>query len=167
MNLYSWSLKIKITALVFLWTDTHARKDIPTKVSRTKKKATIKNRITLPRMQKPREKRQGKILMGEVKKKKMKRTKGVGQNENADTKKQTFFTEGGSQWWDTQKHEQQRRHEKLPLVTTNIEQQHQGIVFHCSGLLRERERVQAFGVKCKKEECYEEREWERETVVGY
>ena len=49
-------------------------------------------------MQKPREKRQGKILMGEVKKKKMKRTKGVGQNENADTKKQTFFTEGGSQW---------------------------------------------------------------------
>ena len=54
--------------------------------------------MTLRRMQKPREKMQGKILMGEVKKKKPKGTKGVGQNENADTKKQTFFTEGGSQW---------------------------------------------------------------------
>ena len=43
--------------------------------------------MTLRRMKRPREKMQGKILMGEVKKKKTKGTKGVGENENANTKK--------------------------------------------------------------------------------
>ena len=36
----------------------------------------------------------------------------------------------GSQWWDKQEHEQQRRHQKLPLVFHSIEQQYQHIVFH-------------------------------------
>ena len=61
------------------------------KGQQNKKSHKIKNRMTLRWMQKPREKMQGKILMGEVKKKKTKGTKGVGQNENADTKKQTLF----------------------------------------------------------------------------
>ena len=62
------------------------------------KTTLLGNRTTLPTKQKPREKMQGKILIGEVKTKKTKRTKGVGQNDNVGTKKQTFFTEGGSQW---------------------------------------------------------------------
>jgi len=43
--------------------------------------------MTVPRMQKPREHMQGKFLMGVVKKKKTKGTKGAGENENANTKK--------------------------------------------------------------------------------
>ena len=43
--------------------------------------------MTVPRMQKPREQMQGQFFMGEVKKKKTKGTKGVGENENANTKK--------------------------------------------------------------------------------
>ena len=39
-------------------------------------------------------------------------------------------TVGESQWWDKQEHEQQRRHEKLPVVMAIIEQQHQASVFH-------------------------------------
>ena len=43
--------------------------------------------MTIPRMQKPREQMQGQFLMGVVKKKKTKGTKGVGENENVNTKK--------------------------------------------------------------------------------
>ena len=39
--------------------------------------------MTVPKMQKPRKQMQGQFLMGEVKKKKTKGTKGVGENENA------------------------------------------------------------------------------------
>ena len=46
--------------------------------------------MTVPRMQKPREQMQGQFLMGVVKKKKTKGTKGVGENENANTKKIMF-----------------------------------------------------------------------------
>ena len=43
--------------------------------------------MTVPKMQKPREQKQGQFFMGVVKKKKTKGTIGVGENETANTKK--------------------------------------------------------------------------------
>ena len=78
--------------------------------------------MTVPRMQKPREQMQGQFFMGEVKKKKTKGTKGVGQNENADTKKQTLFQlndNRGEKHGQAPKYRKNKRMSEVPKMNTS------------------------------------------------